>query len=189
MSWPSLTTIKQYLGITTTNDDAVLQLLADQAKTKIETFCGRRFVAQSMTRTYDEAYVDLYVRGDRLYLDDDVISITQITNGNGVIIDSADYVLEPVNMTPKAIIRLRGANAWIAWPDRDIEIVGLWGYSTIPPLDVQHAYLRLIGYWYRQRDAQVYDVTAFPETGQLIVPKGMPPDIVQDLTPYRRIWR
>ena len=66
-----------------------------------------------------------------------------------------------------------------------ISIIGKWAYSTTAPADVKQACIRLASYMYRQKDAQMYDVTAI-EAGVVIRPFGMPPDIKAILKPYVR---
>ena len=44
----------------------------------------------------------------------------------------------------------------------------------------------MASYFYRQKDAQVFDVTATPELGTITVPAGIPADVRILLDPYRR---
>ncbi len=66
-------------------------------------------------------------------------------------------------------------------------ITGLWGWSETPPPDIVHACVRLAAYFYRQKDAQVFDVTAFPDAGAITVPKGIPADVKAILDRYQQI--
>jgi hypothetical protein len=68
-----------------------------------------------------------------------------------------------------------------------VEISGKWAYSTTPPADIEHACIRLVGYYYRQKDAQVFDVTVIPEAGAITIPKGIPDDVKKILLPYRKV--
>jgi hypothetical protein len=65
-------------------------------------------------------------------------------------------------------------------------VAGDWGYSTTAPADIVQATLRLAAFFYRQKDAQVFDTVASPELGVITVPKGIPVDIRLLLDPYRK---
>jgi hypothetical protein len=67
-----------------------------------------------------------------------------------------------------------------------IEVVGKFAYSTSAPNDIVHATERLVGYYYRQKDSQVFDVTAIPDAGVLMIPQGIPADVKLLLKPYVR---
>ncbi len=68
-----------------------------------------------------------------LRLDEDLLAVSELLNGDGKEIDSADYVLEPANSYPKNRIRLRGTAAayWVGGDngnEQAICVTGLWGY-------------------------------------------------------------
>jgi hypothetical protein len=44
----------------------------------------------------------------------------------------------------------------------------------------------LSAFFYRQKDAQVYDTIADEVSGRLFIPTGMPNDVKQLLDPYRK---
>lgn len=196
--------LKTYLGISATTDDALLALLLARAQQYIETYTGRRFDAHTETHSFGEA--DIWVEsgyqsnrawtntsaiatiaGRKLRLDDDLLTVTTLTNGDGTVITSGSYILEPQNTTPKRFIRLHTDYEWEFDVDTFVTVAGTWGYSSTPPYDIQHACLRLAGYYYRQKDAQVFDVTASPELGIITVPAGFPKDVKTILDAYRMV--
>lgn len=59
------------------------------------------------------------------------------------------------------------------------------GYAVLPD-DLVHCAARLTAFLYHKRESP-FEVTAFPDVGQIVVPSAMPSDIVQDLKPYIRI--
>jgi hypothetical protein len=93
--------VKTYLDITGTGDDALGALLVNRVTDAIDRYCRRRFRAVTATRSFDVP------EGDTLFLDDDLLSITTLTNGDGNVITSASYVLLPKNKSPKYAIRLK----------------------------------------------------------------------------------
>ena len=191
MAWATITTLKVYRGITSTStsDDAILQYCCTAARAQVERYCDRTFESTSTSTHYFDAVRD--VDGRTLYLDDDLASISSVTNGDGASLTSTSYVTTPVNATPYREIRIRSgsANAWTynTEPESAITVVGYWAYGTAAPADVEQAAIRLANYMYSQKDAGVFDVTAFPDAGAITIPQGMPRDVVELLRPYRRI--
>lgn len=114
-----------------TVDDTVIDLLLTAASRYIDNKCGRTFYPRIETRYYDvpEGTLD-----DRiLMLDDDLLAVTTLTNGDTTVITSADYKLYPMNFYPKYAIRLK-QNSDYYW-ERDsnensegvISVLGIWG--------------------------------------------------------------
>lgn len=52
--------------------------------------------------------------------------------------------------------------------------------------DVWEAVIELAAYLYDLKDSQVYDVTATPETGMMVIPKGVPAQVRLAINAYRR---
>jgi hypothetical protein len=193
MQYASLETLKAYLislnASTSTSDDLLLDRLLTAASAAIDTHCGRRFATDEDTTRYFDALAD--VDGSTLYLDHDLAAITSITNGNGQAVASSAYTTQPRNETPWFAIVLKGSSG-LSWtytddPEGAIAVTGRWAYAPETPGDIEQACIRLVGYWYHLKDSQVFDVTAQPETGQVIVPKGMPADVKQLLANYRSL--
>jgi hypothetical protein len=189
MAYTTNTAVKTLLGISAATDDTLITTLIARAQAWIESFCDQVFEAASdSTRKFD-AIQD--VDGLTLHLDYPLAAITSITNGDGVAVASTEYVAEPRNRTPYHRIRLLGSKCkyWthVTDPENAIVIVGKWAFSVSAPADVVQACERLAAYMYRQKDSQVFDVTADAETGAVTIPKGMPPDVRQMLLPYRRL--
>lgn len=175
--YATVSQLKEYLSVSGDEDDALLERLLKAATAAIEAYCARRFSGREDTRRYGWESI----AGIDLWLDDDLLDVQQVTNGGEL--ESSDYILLPRNGPPYSRIRARGG-----WnPAEDVVVTGTWGYSAEPPENIVHACIRLAAYYYRQRDAQVFDVTAVPEQGVITVPKGMPADVRQILDRYRRL--
>lgn len=112
-----------------------------------------------------------------LWLADDLLSISALTNGDGNVISSTGYWLEPRNKAPYQWIRLKSSETWQFDTDGEIEVAGTWGYSTAPSAILKGACKQLAAYYYRLKDSQVFDVTASPETGTITIPKGVPASV------------
>ena len=191
MAYATTSDLKAYLGLTGTADDALLLSCMQRAQSMVDTHCDQVFEASADTTRYFDAVED--VADAVLHLDYPLAAITSITNGDGVAVATTEYVTEPRNRTPYHRIRLLGSKNkyWDTTssgdPENAITIVGKWAYSTSAPPAIVQACVRLAAYMYRQKDSQVFDVTADPASGQLIIPKGLPPDVKQMLMPYRRL--
>lgn len=193
MAYATVAHVKSYLGLSGTGDDALISTLLSAATAAIEAHTQREFQAQ-VNETRDFSLYD--VQNGTLYLDDDLCEINNITveadNGSGgVTLATTDYITKPRNKTPYYAIKMisSSSNVWSysQSPDTAIKVSGKWGWSQTPPNDIEHACVRLAGYYYRQKDAQVYDVTATPELGQITTPQGLPADVRIILAPYVKL--
>lgn len=196
MAYTTAAAIKTYLGITGVGDDALITILIANAQKAIDNYTKRTFEASADATRYFTVGVD--TRGDILYLDEDLCAITSVTtnadNSSPTSLTvNTHYIALPRNVTPYHSLKLLDAYAY-TWtytsnPEFGVEVEGRWAYSTTPPADILQAMYRLVGYYYRQRDSQVFDVTAIPDAGIITIPKGIPADVEQILKPYvRRVF-
>jgi hypothetical protein len=188
MAYTTAAAVKTYLGITGSGDDTLITGLIAAAKVSIDRYCNRTFeVSVDSTKYYDA--IGEHIRGNTLYLDDEIASITTVTNGDGVEVTSGQYTTLPRNETPYTAIRLL-SNSGIVWTYSTewmdaIEITGKWAYSTTASDGIAQACVRLASFMYRQKDAQLMDVTAI-EAGVVLAPVGIPADVRTILNTYRR---
>lgn len=183
-SWAA---VKTYLDISGTGDDALGALLVNRVTDAIDRYCRRQFRAVTATRTFDVPDDDV------LWLDEDLLSITTLTNGDDVAIASTSYVLLPKNIYPKYAIKLKEntSTVWEGSTTTDyqaISVAGSWGYSTTPPDDIVQAAVRWTAWLYRQRDGVFGQSGTTGRVGVLDVPQSLPEDIELLLKPYKR-WR
>lgn len=193
MAYCTAADVKTYLGISETDDDALITQLVTAAQQAIDTHCNRTFeAAADSTRNFS---VEHDVDGRTVWLDEDLADITTVTsNADGSspdVIPSTDYVTKPRNRTPYYAIVLKTSSDddwdYADDPEDGITIEGKWAYSETAPDDIKQWCIRLASYYYRQKDAQVFDVTAVPEAGVITVPQGLPADVRQGLRHYRRV--
>ncbi len=191
MSYARLAELKAHLGIsaTETTDDRLLETYLTRASKAIATHTGRTFEARTETRYYDYDVHD----GDLLYLDDDLLTVTTLTNGDtaATVITSGYYWLWSRNATPYWGIRLKSTftQGWTWDEDCFVSVAGTWGFSATPPEDVTQACIRWAAQMYHAKDAPVYETQAFPESGVITVPIGIPVDVRLLLEPYKRLIR
>lgn len=183
----------QYLGIKLdeTDNDPLITDTITRAQKAVETYTNRVFEASAdSTRTFT---VGVDTDGRTLYFDKDICQFTTIkTNADngtgGTTVPSTAYVTLPRNETPYYGIKLLGS-ANYDWeytddPEAGITVLGRWAWSITAPDDIAQATLRWAGYLYKQKDAQVFDTTAMPDAGVMIIPAGIPKDVKILLEPY-----
>ena len=185
MSYANLSNLKDYLGVTTNGDDNLLSDFLTRAEGVIDAYTGRHFEAETATRYFTEADTD----GQDLNLwGYDLLTVTKLTNGDGVEIASGDYRLFPRNDDPKWIIKLDEGKSW-NWSsgDSEISVAGTWGYSATAPADITHACIRLAAFLYRQKDTSAdLDRPMVTGDGVTIMPSGLPSDVQKLLDRYKR---
>ncbi len=186
--YTTLARVRQTLALEVdeTDDDTFLTNLLPIASRVIDSFCARQIVAETDTNKYD-AVED--IEGMDLFLDEDLVSATTITNGDGTVLTSSDFVLLPSNQTPKYVIRLKSSSNEV-WtyqddPEEAIEVVGSWGYAAGTPDDIQQACIRLCVWMYKQRDVPFLEV-GLSEGGFSPVIVSMPNDIKIMLHPFKK---
>lgn len=189
MAYAVIADVKEYLGLTDTAHDALLTRLITAAQKYIEQKTGRVFeAAANSTRTLD-AWAD--VEGRRLWLGGDLCAITSVTNGDAVVVSTAQYATEPRNSTPYYAILLLNSSgkAWtyVDDPEKAITIVGKWAYSATPPADIVQATIRLAGWMYRQRDNSADGDRGIIAGNATILPNRVPTDVEALIAPYRPI--
>ena len=129
-----------YLGAERTADDVLLLDMVRAVCRDMDDLSVKRHFPRVETRYFD-------VPSDReLDLDDWLLAVTTLTNGDAAAIASSEYNLHPKNQTPYRALRLK-AGSDVAWePDSDgntesvIALAGVWGYHR----DYAHAWETLI---------------------------------------------
>lgn len=187
MAYATTDQLKEYANIKAvqTTDDALLERLLGVSTAEIDRVCRRSFTATTATRVYG-ADASHRLRGQTLYLDSELLTITTLTNGQGTVIPASGYWLEPRNEPPYSIIRLKSSYYWLIDIDQEITVAGTWGFSATPAADIIQACLELAKYLYVLRENQNYDVVSMPDMGQVIIPGGTPKHVTLALAPYIR---
>lgn len=182
-----LENIKRDLDITGDENNDVLQAMIAQVKTFIDNLCDRQFDTTTETRYFDGAGSVLFI--------DDMVSITSLKldeDGDGtyeVTMSSSDYVLYPLNTTPKMWIEISSNSNYSGFANgikKGVEIAATWGYGTTVPADVQRAASIQVMRWFKRCESAFADVIGAPEMGQFIMYKALDPDVQLILQPYRR---
>jgi len=109
-------------------DDVVIDGLLDSASRYIDDESGRVFYPYVQTRYYD-------VPDTReLCLDEDLLEVLTLVNGDGTTITSSDYFLVPKNISPAYAIKLNDVSTllWtlsnLSSAENAISVTGIWCY-------------------------------------------------------------
>jgi len=188
------TDVKTFLSIDSSADNALLETLIGRAQKWIEQQTDRVFEASADTTKTFDALED--TDGALLLLGKyDLCAITTITNGDGVVVTSGQYVTEPRNETPYWAIRLKSDAgkrwAYSAAPENAISITGRWGYSVSAPADVIMATVDLTAYLYRRRGVEgaSLDRVVISPSGVTMAPPGFPQSVLSVVARYQRRGR
>lgn len=164
-------------------DTTFHQQLLDSATTFIERETRRKFSAVSATRKFGPECVS-FTDPQLLMVDEDLLTVTTLTNGNGTTIASNAYELWPRNGSPYFGIRVKSSSAW-AFSDDDatVSVAGTWGFMASPDTDVKRVTARL-AYLEQQRRTNTGEVMVMQ--GAMEYTARVPDDIAHWLAGMRR---
>jgi len=191
MAYATVEDIKEYLGLDGNEDYTLISNLLDRATQYIDDYTRTSFAVDTDTSHYYDVNED--TDGQTLWLREPLASITTVQSNadatTPTTLTTAQYVTIPRNKTPYYGLKILGSST-LYWnytndPEAGIKITGKFGYSTSAPADIKHACIRLASYYYRQKDSQVFDVTAIPEAGVITAPIGVPSDVRKILDEYQ----
>lgn len=176
-------------GGTDAADDAVIDALLTRVSAYIDEQTGRVFAGQLATKYYDAPDGRVVYFGD-----DDLLTVTSITNGDGTAVTAADYQLMPINGTPKYAVRLKQSSSlyWTADSNGNTEgviaVVGTWGWSAAPPEDIKQAVLMIASNLYKGRTGETASGAAtVTGAGVVITPKDIPAVAQSIINFYKRL--
>lgn len=188
--YTTLAKIKSALRITSTDatDDAVIEDMITQASRIIDAQTHRTFYARTETHYYDAP------AGASLYIDDDdLLTITTLTNGDGSTIANTNYKLYPLNISPKWEIRLLGSSgvSWKPTASGDVNgaiaIAGTWGFSSTTPADIESACNDIvISQYHRRFGENTGGAATVTGAGVVITPQDIPSSAWTIISTYRR---
>lgn len=191
LSLASLAECKLLLGIptATTTDDALITWLLTGIIANVNARFPDKWEAETLTRYYDPTN-PRDVQGRELILGKPLLTVTTLTNGDTTVITSSYYTKWPVNGPPysRIILKASGPYYWTysTDPEAAISVMGMWGYASTCPADINQAVVEWVAYEYRKKDAQVFDVTADPNSGRLFIPAGIPKTVEAKLAQHGR---
>ena len=190
-SYVALSELKSALGITSSTDDAFLNLAIGAAETAINDLCGRKFTADG------SASARTYRAQPYLCVTDDVSTLTGLvvktdTNGDGTFDttwSSSDYQVEPLNNLVKgrSVNNLRAVGDYLfpVYGDglASVEVTAKWGWPAVPD-PIEQATLMMASRLYG-RKASPMGVIGVGDFGPVRISRS-DPDVAHMLMDYRR---
>ena len=165
-----------------TSDNTLIEnVLIPAATDMIENEC--QFTFGTLQGSLDLFAGHPYLMNSTLYFRDNVVTaIDAFQTDSGTLTPDVDYVLLPLNFTPKTRARLINWDATrISNPAGTLTVTGTLGYGSVPS-DVNFAATKLAAWMYQTRDSEgniqvVNDVTQ--------VPASAPPMVKTVLAKYK----
>ncbi len=193
MAWTTAAEIRDLTDIDSGVEDVLLKALIANAEKHIETQTDRQFTAAAATRYYDPTDPEV-VNGPYLYLDEDLVSVTTLINGDADTLTAAtEYILQPVNTGPPYHEVKLITSGGIMWtfdddPEIAISLLGSWGYQATVPVDIKYACQLLSIYYYRSRQATPDQDRQIMADGIVIAPAQVPSMVNDLIGPYRKLF-
>ena len=168
------------------DDDAILEKLIEGASREIDRISTRTFYARTETHYFDVP------TGRILYMDDDLLTITTLTNGNGTAISSNDYGFLQPNKTPYYAVKLLDTSS-VIWQNSSsggseqvISIAGTWGWSSSTPDDIREFCLAIVKHSYKRRTGNAEQAARVTGAGVVLTPADIPGYVLLGLQIYKR---
>lgn len=184
-----LSEVKQYLGITGTSEDTWLNYMLGGTWAFLDAYLGRDvFPATGSTRYFEckRPWVSDDRKTLRFYAD--VTSIQSLTNGDGEVLAVTAWTLLGDAM-PYWGVRIldNSTKRFIGYPNQ-IEVVAAWGAYTSAAYPLNFVALRIIQHMYQARQSGTGGAltVASRQTGIVVEPSMLPPEIIRELELYRR---
>lgn len=199
--YATLEEVKAELVITDTDsiDDSVLERCIEDASRWIDGHCGgRRFYAEAAS-----AALDCPTDGDRvLWLNDDWLAVSAITNGDGSTVAASLADLWPRNAISGIALRLKDSSglSWTPTAGGDylgaITVSGSTGYvnraatdgkSSVVISNTKRACIITAIATYKKRFGIGSEAATVTAAGVVLMPQGLPKEAAQLLDGYRSL--
>ena len=184
----TLAEFKSYKDIASTDaaDDAVIENIIEGISRTFDGLVGRTFYARTETHYYDTPEEGVLVIND-----DDLLSVTTLTNGDGTVLTTDYYSLYPLNTSPKIRIQLKNGAVWYpntyGYINGAISLVGSWGYSATVPDEIRESCIaESVAEYLRRFGENANTTTTVTPAGVVIVPQAFSKITMMRLNKYRR---
>ena len=185
-------------------DDTVISMLIDSASREADHIMRRTFYPTTGVHYFDTPIANQtppignYLTSptnpaDTIMFDDDLQSLTGITNGDGTVLDASMYILIPYSGAPYYAVKLR-PTAGVAWntnagdPLGAVQISGKWGADEAAPSDIQEAVMMIVKNAYNRRFGDNTSGKSIITSGGVIVtPEDIPDKAMDTLLHHRRV--
>lgn len=173
--------------------DAIMERLP-RASRLVDELCGYHF--DGPRRAFDyEVVTNEIRRGEHVQINHDGDLLVSVAKGYCQSLSAAAYSTDRktwitldtsavdidryvLTFIDPAVAAARGTRLFVR-----LSYTG--GYSVLPE-SLVHAATRYCAFLYHKREAP-FEVTAFPDVGQISIPSSVPGDVAQMLTPFKRV--
>jgi len=154
--YASVPDFKDEHGITSTDQDLTLGQLLEDASRAIDRWCDvppGHFGPQDETRVFDVTLDDARAGEVQLPALLSVTTFKTDEDGSGTFevtwTASTDFILYPLNTTPKTVARVNHTLGRYAFPvgQQRLQIVGSWGQASAVPVDIARACMIQANRW------------------------------------------
>ena len=185
MSYCTELDIATALDITNTADAPWLAQLCITASEWIDAHCGIPAGGFAVDADSVRHFEVTALAGGVLRLDAPLISLTGITNADGVAIPANKCRLHPIEGAHYWSIRLLDGWTWAIVTDGLYSVTGRWGWSVAAPAPVREAATMLAGWMFKRYQAALQDNAAAPDLGQIVYGESIPRQVLALLAPFR----
>lgn len=191
MSLDTLANVKTRQGITTSADDALLDLLRGSADVWIAGYCGRDFEPGTFTEYFSGEAMVLRLRNYAVSSVTSVKADREQVFGSATLVPATDHIVDSI----RGMIHHR-LGPFIAGEPSPRGVQVIYVTTAAVPNDVKQAFAVLVGHWYRNAKTQVASqhinvtqqtlgsVTSIYAKDQ-VAGLPLPPDVTRLLSPYR----
>lgn len=188
MSYLSLAELKEYLDVTESTDDNLLQHAINTAKMFFDNQTHRTF--ETGPEEVEKFSPVMSTVNETLFLNRDLLTVSDVSIG-GVTVVTDDFVLQPLNGLPKHFVTLRatsGLNWFEDFSEDSISVTGVWAFSAEAPPDVIECNKILASHFYKRRESidSTADRDIMSPTGLILMAGNIPKDARKIIDYYRR---
>jgi len=183
MAYTTLSAFKSFAGFDADegdDDDDMLNAMIASATTIINNYTGRVFEVEAET---DQDFTTLRGMETNRFSGNKLYFYEELADEASAITDSPTVSYIPENGPPYYGMYMT-AGSW-AYPT--VTVTGYWGYSKTPPPAIEQACLRLALWLYNQKDITASNSAVITPEGQVLLPSGLPNDVVTMLKPYKKV--
>lgn len=180
MGYTSLEALKSFGGFEEDDEDVLLEALIGSASEIISNHTQRKFEIDDETAV---AYSRLNLPQEKRFDGQTLYFYEELAEAASAITDSPTVLYLPEDGPPYyGMYKTDGS-----WAYPTVTITGYWGYSRTPPPDIEMACLRLSKWLYDMKDTSTGSAAVITPDGQVLLPMGLPSDVVKILKPYRKV--
>jgi hypothetical protein len=183
MSYTTLAALKSFGGFEEDTEDELLAALIESATSAIENYTQRVFQIDDETEQDFSYQWTRMLPNESRFSGNTLYFYSELADSGAAITDNPTVLYLPEDGPPYyGIYKTDGE-----WASPTVTVFGWWGYSKTPPPDVEMACLRLSKWLYDLRDTSSGSSAIITPEGVVLLPQGLPLDVVQLLQPYKRV--